>query len=417
MSFVSYAQNFEDVMLWRALQSVEQGNYIDIGAQDPVVDSVSLAFHERGWHGLHVEPNAEYAAQLKQARPGDGVRQVAVGRASGSISLYQIEGTGLSTGSAEIAQQHREKGFEAQQVEVPLVTLDQLLDERADQPIHWLKIDVEGMEADIIAGWQHSAVRPWIVLLESCQPTSQAQSHEEWEPQLLSKGYRFVYFDGVNRFYLSDRHPELAAAFNAPPNVFDEFTLSGQASHSFCLHMRHQLWQAQVHADELQSQLAHARWQVTDVQAQLADAQWQRDDVQAQLADSQAALNAANQHARQADEMLKKMYRSSSWRLTAPLRAVVQPLYLLREQGARHYLGNLGRRWVVRMASYPSLRRLASAGLRHTPQLETRLRALLSGPPVPVQRPMLSHDEARLTARARRLRGRLTNPAGKESRA
>lgn len=49
MSFVSYAQNFEDVMLWRALKNVPDGFYIDIGAQDPVKCSVSLGFHLRGW--------------------------------------------------------------------------------------------------------------------------------------------------------------------------------------------------------------------------------------------------------------------------------------------------------------------------------------------------------------------------------
>lgn len=32
MTFVSYAQNFEDVMLYRALKHVEKGFYIDVGA-------------------------------------------------------------------------------------------------------------------------------------------------------------------------------------------------------------------------------------------------------------------------------------------------------------------------------------------------------------------------------------------------
>ena len=47
MSIVSYAQNFEDVMLWRALGQVENGVYIDIGAQHPLIDSVSKAFYEK----------------------------------------------------------------------------------------------------------------------------------------------------------------------------------------------------------------------------------------------------------------------------------------------------------------------------------------------------------------------------------
>ena len=39
--FTSYAQNFEDVMLWRALKHVQKGTYVDVGAQHPVIDSVS----------------------------------------------------------------------------------------------------------------------------------------------------------------------------------------------------------------------------------------------------------------------------------------------------------------------------------------------------------------------------------------
>ena len=56
MAFRSYAQNFEDLMLYRALGKVERGFYIDIGAHHPEIDSVSKAFVDRGWRGVHVEP-------------------------------------------------------------------------------------------------------------------------------------------------------------------------------------------------------------------------------------------------------------------------------------------------------------------------------------------------------------------------
>ena len=70
MTFISYAQNFEDVMLWRALKHINNGFYIDIGANDPVVDSVSLAFYENGWRGVHVETHRARAllACLAQCR-------------------------------------------------------------------------------------------------------------------------------------------------------------------------------------------------------------------------------------------------------------------------------------------------------------------------------------------------------------
>lgn len=56
MTFISYAQNYEDVMLHRALKGVEKGFYIDVGANDPVQYSVTKAFYERGWRGINIEP-------------------------------------------------------------------------------------------------------------------------------------------------------------------------------------------------------------------------------------------------------------------------------------------------------------------------------------------------------------------------
>ena len=88
MSFISYAQNYEDVMLWRALGYVGQGFYIDVGANDPEGDSVTRAFYDRGWNGINIEPMAEHFAQLKAGRPRDINLQAAVGDTQGEITLY-----------------------------------------------------------------------------------------------------------------------------------------------------------------------------------------------------------------------------------------------------------------------------------------------------------------------------------------
>ena len=71
MSFVSYAQNFEDVLLWRALGHVKNGFYIDVGANDPELHSVTKAFYERGWYGINVEPLAQYQPAFLQQRARD----------------------------------------------------------------------------------------------------------------------------------------------------------------------------------------------------------------------------------------------------------------------------------------------------------------------------------------------------------
>ena len=71
--FTSYSQNLEDIRLWRALRHVTPGRYIDIGAWDPRIDSMSLGFYEKGWRGYHFEPNPTFAARLRAHRPDETV--------------------------------------------------------------------------------------------------------------------------------------------------------------------------------------------------------------------------------------------------------------------------------------------------------------------------------------------------------
>jgi FkbM family methyltransferase len=373
---ISHAQNFEDVILWRALKHVERGFYVDIGAQDPVKDSVSLFFYETGWRGVHVEPSPHFAAKLRAARPDEEVIGAVVGRNSGLIKFYESITTGLSTGDPVLAEQHIAEGFEFQEISAPGVTLAQVLDGCDGHEIHWLKVDVEGFEAAVIDSWLPSTVRPWIVLVESVKPGTHEPTFAEWEPTLVGLGYDFVYFDGLNRFYLSEQHPELAHAFGPGANLFDGFELSGGNSSPFVAKLESELASSQeaqrqlaaeVEQRKLENQIFQERLAAADqatadardrleletreCQRQLvaadratADARGRLDvetrNFRHQLADTQQASFHARQqlaariaeldaNARQWLNAATSLQRevaglrgSASWRITAPLRWV-----------------------------------------------------------------------------------------------
>jgi FkbM family methyltransferase len=224
--FVSYAQNHEDVVLARALRPDRRiGSWIDVGAGDPVTDSVTAAFSERGWSGINVEPlPAEHAALCAQ-RPADNNLPVALGREPGSTKLYEgpASNRGSSTTVPELAEAYIESGEEFTPIDVPVRTLAEITMQSAIGEVDFLKIDVEGAEADVLAGADWSSFRPRIVVVEATIPNTAIPNHEAWEGILLDVGYEFALFDGLNRFYVHANEPDLRDVVATPANVLDDY--------------------------------------------------------------------------------------------------------------------------------------------------------------------------------------------------
>jgi hypothetical protein len=91
MPFVSYAQNCEDVMLHRALRPVQQGFYVDVGANDPVCHSITKAFYERGWRGINIEPVQSWFGKIEAGRSEDVNLQIAITDTDGGeADFYEV---------------------------------------------------------------------------------------------------------------------------------------------------------------------------------------------------------------------------------------------------------------------------------------------------------------------------------------
>lgn len=237
--FESYAQNGEDIVLWRALGHVTGGTYVDVGAADPDVDSVTKAFYERGWSGVDIEPSREHAAALRSARPRDVVVEECAGAAAGTLVLHEVSGTGLSSVVLSAIEALDESDGATADIEVPVRRLDDMLEVAglADRPIHFLKIDVEGFEEDVLRGIDLDRWRPWVVVVEATAPRSRIPAHHSWEPILLDHRYTFCLFDGLNRFYAAEEHNELVDVLAAPACVFDQPFMT--PPHSAIMRMYH----------------------------------------------------------------------------------------------------------------------------------------------------------------------------------
>lgn len=295
-SFVSYAQNGEDVVLWRALRHVSGGTYVEIGANHPDDDSATRAFYDRGWSGLTVEPVAAFAALHRESRPRDTLVQAAVTAQAGDVTLHVIAGSGLSTLVDGVSDEHARHGIVHEDVTVPGVRLDTLLGTTGfiGQEIHFLLVDVEGAESDVLASVDLQTWRPWVLVIESTAPNSTTPTHAAWEPQVLAAGYELCLFDGVSRFYVAtERAAELGGQLAYPACVLDGYTTK-----------------AMVRAEEERT-------------AALADAVHWRTIALTGWADAVAASAVARPVGTELAEAraeLVAIRRTLSWRITRPLR-------------------------------------------------------------------------------------------------
>lgn len=222
---LSYAQNLEDHHLSLAFAGRETGVYVDVGAGHPIADNVTQWFYERGWSGLVVEPQPELAALYPLLRPRDRVHAGLVGARAGTAEFHHVEGMhGFSTTVAAFAEGARRLGAGYRTKRIPVLPLADLCRRERITAIDILKVDVEGGEADVLAGHDWSGLRPKVVVCEAVTPGEGKPAWDEWEPFLLARGYRFRLFDTLNRFYVADEAPDVFERLPAERAPWDSAT-------------------------------------------------------------------------------------------------------------------------------------------------------------------------------------------------
>jgi FkbM family methyltransferase len=223
--FVSFAQNGEDIVLARALPS-STGFYVDVGAWDPDLDSVTKHFYDRGWRGINVEPIPELYDKFEVMRPRDINVHAAVSAHDGEAVVWKAPPVvgGHSTLDESVAVAHMADDQEFIPLTVRSLRLATLLDQfvPSGTEIDFLKVDVEGHEGEVLRSNDWDRWRPKVIVVECMTPHVSGSTHSQWEPLLLDAGYEAVLFDGLNRFYV-ESGSSLAPLLSAPANILDPF--------------------------------------------------------------------------------------------------------------------------------------------------------------------------------------------------
>ncbi len=190
----SFAQHGEDVLVWDYFEHKRDGFFIEVGANHPTELSQTWFLEQRGWRGLLIEPLPQCCDRLRAARPGSIVCQTAAGAPDqvGEATLH----VAASDAWSKLGGEPDDAAASVAAIRVPVRTLDQLCEEHRVTAIDFLSIDVEGMEIQVLQGFDLARRRPALIVLEDYLDTLALYFF------MRRAGYRLAKRTGCNNWWI-----------------------------------------------------------------------------------------------------------------------------------------------------------------------------------------------------------------------
>jgi FkbM family methyltransferase len=198
----------------------ERGFFVEAGGNDGYSQSNTYALERRrGWRGILVEPVPELARACALERPGCRVVQAALVAPGFSGSEVTLRFGGLMTLVVDARQLDHEWVDAAHAVgqeepphefAAPARTLSSILDEASAPEVDLLSLDVEGYEAQALAGLDFDRHAPRFILVEM---RDIATDREPIEDEL---GERYVVVDALSPFDLLYARRDVAESIGLP---------------------------------------------------------------------------------------------------------------------------------------------------------------------------------------------------------
>lgn len=205
MQYYSQSIDSQDYKLHtHVFKDYKNGFFVDVGAYDGETYNNTLFFEENyGWKGINFEPIPEIFDKLSKRRPNCINYNVAVTDVNGEAEFCCNDMlSGLQTNYDprhinRINSDNIDKAFDSRVLKVPTKRLNGLLKENGVKRVHYLSIDVEGAEFNVIKSIDFEDVFIDVIGFENNYPDTSAPIIE----YLKSKDY-FVLFKGLDIFMI-----------------------------------------------------------------------------------------------------------------------------------------------------------------------------------------------------------------------
>ena len=199
-----YSQFDEELIIRDFFQDRRGGIFVDVGSGPAIRGSTTFYLEKHlDWSGIGIDALPQYEKSYARQRPRTRFRNYIVTDHSGGIEKFYRVGAAPGLSSTIPDRVFQGKKLNAETIEIPTTTLDDLLENEGVEKIDFLSIDIEGGAPKALAGFNIERFAPDLVCIESAGPVEGYV--ESLRAYFEAHGYerieRYLAYDEVNWYF------------------------------------------------------------------------------------------------------------------------------------------------------------------------------------------------------------------------
>jgi len=195
-----YSQHDEELIIRHFFDDQRGGVFLDVGCWDWKDGSTTLYLEEKlGWSGIGVDAQPKVRQGYEQHRPHTKFQNYIVTDRSGGTGKLFVGGQVSSINERHV-EQFGAAWDQTDPIEVPTITLNDLLAQNGIQHVDFLSMDIEGAEPKALAGFDISKFKPRLVLIES-SPEIREAILQYFSAHGYERIDEYLAYDSVNWYF------------------------------------------------------------------------------------------------------------------------------------------------------------------------------------------------------------------------
>ena len=200
---VSYSQCGEDMMLDAIFYNVYNGIYVDVGANNPFIQSNTQYFYNKGWHGINIDALPGSMKRFNKIRVRDINIEAAISNDHSELTYYMFKSSFYNTFDREEIERLKTISELTGKLKIKTIKLSEIFESQNIEIIDFMSVDVEGLDLEVLKSNNWQKYRPKIIVIEAITYSLLEIDHiSKIKYFLESVGYKLFCNSPTNFFYI-----------------------------------------------------------------------------------------------------------------------------------------------------------------------------------------------------------------------